>query len=191
MFCRSRSLVTLIFTTGQVGAVGEPAGQELEEIRVYSVSNPDVSLLTSAISTCRTFLRDVFLPNFRKRSTLKTSFLRITPLNDDGQVKGELVRQIARDWMYACIRITRQFAYQMHACVPGQGKNAKRVCPLICQEPRPPMKSPPSAETYAYRHKFATRRSLVGQLAERRGRKFRSPIKGAEALYLFANNARP
>ena len=62
------------------------------------------------ISTCRTFLRDVFLLNFCKRNALATSFLRIAPLNDDGQLKGEPVRRIARDRMYACIRITRQFA---------------------------------------------------------------------------------
>ena len=83
VFCRSHSLVTLIFTSGQVVAVDEPAGQELEEIRVYSVSNFDVSLLTSAISTCRTFLRDVFLLNFCKRNALATSFLHIAPLKND------------------------------------------------------------------------------------------------------------
>ena len=98
MFCRSHSLVTLIFTTGQVGAVGEPAGQELEEIRVYFVSNPDVSLWTLVMSTCRTFFRNVFLLNFCRRCTLTTSFLRIAPLKDVGQLECESARQIACDW---------------------------------------------------------------------------------------------
>ena len=113
-----------------MAAVGEPVGQELEEIRVYSVSNPDVSLLTSAISTCRTFLRDVFLPNFRKRSTLKTSFLRITPLNDDGQVKGELVRQIARDWM------------QLDVCMPAYAsRGSLRIKCMLAYQVRERMQS--------------------------------------------------
>ena len=34
--------------------------------------NPEVSLLTAATSTGKTFLRDVLMPNLHKRSTSKT-----------------------------------------------------------------------------------------------------------------------
>ena len=109
----SRGLVTWTFTTGRVRAVRYndngvingllSASQRDEKWRrsgcasvnfetlpirePRSVINPEVSLLTTATSTCKTFLRDVLLPNFRKRSTLKTSFLRATPLNVSRQAK--------------------------------------------------------------------------------------------------------